>query len=98
MKQIGPKEILASADRMCFSSSARAAQVIRESEKFLEKHLSRDFSWKIKYWKNGTLFIETEHSAGAQKIYSLSENLLEQLRETFSDYRFRDVRIEITCK
>ncbi len=95
MKKLEGKEILLSAARMNLLSNAKASHVLQEAEKLLQESIGKDFSWRIKSWKNGIIYMSAEHSVGSQKIYSASEDLLENLRERFPNYQFREIRIEV---
>jgi hypothetical protein len=98
MNRINKKDLLATASRWSLTSSAKAAEVIFESEKFLRQTIPSRFLFRVRCFRGGILYIQTENPALSQKIYASSEHLLEYLRERFPHYDFRSVRTEVSSR
>lgn len=80
------------------TASGNAASVLFFAKNFLQKKIPSEYYCEPKMWKNGVLRIEVENSVLAQKVYALSEDLLEHLREEFPSFRFKEVRTKIEMR
>ncbi len=95
MKKIDRLQVLSAAFRKNLSAPAKASEVLFCAQSWLNENLGNEFFWQPKTWKNGTLRIAVHNSATALRIYAVSEDLLEHLREQFTEYQFREIRTEI---
>jgi len=96
MQKITVADVLQAAERKHIASPAKAAMVLQEVRRFLEKkkHM-KDFWWEARTWENGVVTIVVEHSAAAQIVYGYTEECKQYLQKVFPTYTVSSVRVYI---
>lgn len=97
MKRITQSDLFSAAERKNLSSSAKAALILHRADVFFQHSFSNESIFiRADVWRDGVLSVSVESAAVAMRVYALSEDLLEILRNDFPQFRFREIRTRIS--